>query len=212
MSWISRIGRIARPGLGALLAVIAVLAAGGGARELMAQDPTQVGLFSSVLNMPYESVHMSLLPNGKVLIFGLLSDSLNPIIWDPATGNTSPAAPISYEVFCSGHALLANGLVLVSGGHIDYNVGYAHASTYDWLANAWASLPDMNAGRWYPTNTAMWNGNMLVLGGDLNHSNNTLPQVGQGRRNSGRYLGVSPVTGGAPAAAPPRQGKLESDS
>src|SRR5262249_52441568 len=61
--------------------------------------------------------------------------------------------------------------------HIDYNVGFAHASVYDPVGNAWSSLPDMNAGRWYPTNTALANGNMLVIGGDINHNSNTLPQI-----------------------------------
>ena len=46
-----------------------------------------------------------------------------------------------------------------------------------------SALPDMNAGRWYPTVTVLANGDVLVVSGDIDTSTgvNTLPQVFQVR-------------------------------
>ncbi len=45
--------------------------------------------------------------------------------------------------------------------------------------STWTRLPDMNAGRWYPTNTTLANGDVLTTSGalDLVVGQNTLPQV-----------------------------------
>jgi hypothetical protein len=75
----------------------------------------------------------------------------------------------------------------VTGGHVQNGWGLPDASIYDPFANAWTRLADMNNGRWYPTNTTLANGEVLVLSGstDANYSNNSLPQVwtGNGWRN-----------------------------
>jgi hypothetical protein len=142
-----------------------------------AQSNTQ-GQWSAVQNWGLEAVHGLLLPNGKLLFFAAYANSLNPQIWDPATNQVTPAPSISYEVFCGGHAGLANGQLFVSGGAITTNLGVPNASIYDSVANAWTSLPSMNAGRWYPTSTTLANGDILTTGGnDENGNPNPLPQV-----------------------------------
>jgi hypothetical protein len=140
-----------------------------------------VGQWSSVMTTPYEAVHMTLLPTGKVIMWSHFEDSLTPQLWDPISGNFTASAPMSYEIFCAGHSLLPNGQVLVSGGNLDLGVGYAHASLYNPFTDTWTSLPDMNAGRWYPNNVTLANGNVVVMSGTIDQStgDNTLPQVWQ---------------------------------
>ena len=74
------------------------------------------------------------------------------------------------NLFCSGHAFLPDGRLLVAGGHrIDRN-GLNQATIYDPAANTpaanpWTPTAEMNAGRWYPTAIALPSGSVLVLSG-----------------------------------------------
>jgi hypothetical protein len=86
--------------------------------------------FSEVL-----AVHAALLPNGKVLFFGgsqhLYDATLRSIddprldntrLWDPRTRSVerAPSPRPLYDLFCSGHAFLADGSLLVAGGTSAY--------------------------------------------------------------------------------------------
>ena len=101
-----------------------------------------------------------------------------------------PVATSGYNLFCSGHTFLADGRLLVTGGHSANFVGLPKASTYNPFTGAWTALPDMNAGRWYPTNTALANGDVLVVSGSISTSEgvNTLPQVFQAATSTWRNL------------------------
>ena len=103
----------------------------------------------------------------------------DPRLWDPSTGSIVAAAPVGYNIFCSGLTLLADGRCSWAGGHISNNVGLNDASIYDPQANTWARQPDMNAGRWYPTTTTLADGSVLVVSGDIDTTVgvNRLPQV-----------------------------------
>ncbi|HEY3065602.1 MAG TPA: galactose oxidase-like domain-containing protein, partial [Methylomirabilota bacterium] len=141
----------------------------------------------------YYPVHSHFLPTGKVMIWsgdGGISGDDTTRVWDPATGNVSALAMPGYNTFCVGHDFLADGRLFVVGGHIDNNVGLPNASIYDPFANAWTRLPNMNAGRWYPTATLLGNGDVLVTSGtiDLTVGNDALPQVYQLATNSWRFL------------------------
>jgi hypothetical protein len=112
-----------------------------------------------------------------------------PYLWDPETGLISSAAAPGYDAFCSGHTLLSDGRLMVTGGHIDNLVGLPNAAIYDAFTNAWTDAPDMNAGRWYPTNTTLPNGDMLVIGGTIDQDTaNVVPQVWQAAGGSWRSL------------------------
>jgi hypothetical protein len=152
-----------------------------------AQDPSVVGQWSAVQTLPIVAVHAHLLPTGKVLFYPYTDD---PHLWDPATGTITSVALAGYNTFCTGHVFLADGRLLVAGGHISNNVGEAKAAIYDPFTNSWTRLPDMNAGRWYPSNTILPNGDVLVVSGDEDTTVgvNTLPQVWQTATNSWRNL------------------------
>ncbi|NTX34959.1 DUF1929 domain-containing protein [Myxococcus sp. CA033] len=138
------------------------------ATSARAQTPAQVGRWSSVMNWPITATHLSLLPDGKVMFFGEFEEGdLPPMRWDPTTGALSTFASPSYNIFCSGHSFLSNGKMLVSGGHIASHVGLDDASLFDFATNTWTRLPDMNNGRWYPTNTTLSNGDVVVTSGEI---------------------------------------------
>ena len=144
------------------------------------------GQWSGVQQLGNVPVHAHLLPTGKVM-FWPYGDA--PTLWDPATGAITPAAPSGFNVFCSAHSFLADGRLLVAGGHIQNNVGLATAKIYDPFTNTWSPLPNMNAGRWYPTNTTLAGGDVLVASGDTNIGvTNNLPQVYQVSSNTWRDL------------------------
>ena len=144
-----------------------------------AQTPAEVGQWSSVMSWPLSATHTSLQPDGRVMFFGEFDEgNLPPRRWDPATNTLTSLPHPGYNIFCAGHSYLADGKLLVTGGHVTSNVGLNDASLYDAFTSSWTRLPDMNAGRWYPTNTTLSNGDVMVLSGDMNGSGNvnTLPQ------------------------------------
>ena len=147
--------------------------------------PAVSGQWGPVVDLPTVPIHMHLLANGKVMFWDR-HDHVNgwdvdPRLWDPATQTVTTLALPVYDIFCSGHTLLDDGKLLVTGGHIDVGVGDDKASLYDPVTNTWSPLSAMNAGRWYPTNTTLANGDVLVLAGTSTGPDtvNPLPQVWQ---------------------------------
>jgi galactose oxidase len=101
-----------------------------GARPGVAQEPSVVGLWEPLNDLPYFPVHSHTLPTGKVMIWdgdqgvpppGIVSD---PRSWDPANQSVSTLtrprnlAGAGYDVFCTGPSFLADGRLFVAGGHI----------------------------------------------------------------------------------------------
>lgn len=134
------------------------VANGGGAQS--------VGAWSAPVGWPLVAVHMSLLPNGRVLMFdGFDAATNSERIWNPAT-DTFTAIPYGRNLFCAGHVLLADGRTLIAGGHIGVNEGLRDTTLFDATTNTWTRAADMAVGRWYPTATVLADGRVLVLAGD----------------------------------------------
>ena len=148
-----------------------------------AQEPPDIaGMWSQVPNLPYFPVHTHTLPTNRVMIWpGDGVSGNDPLAWNPADNSLSSLSAPGFDLFCSGHSFLADGSLFVAGGHIQNNVGLARASKYNPFTDVWTSLPDMNAGRWYPTVTVLANGDVLVVSGDIDLTIgvNTVPQVFQ---------------------------------
>ena len=165
---------------------------GFGASKLSAQSSV-TGEWALGSPLPIVPAHSHMLPTGKVLIHSVGNASVSgeeSRLWDPVTATVSTVATSGYNNFCSGHTYLADGRLLVAGGHsIDF-VGLAKASTFNPFTGNWTALPDMNAGRWYPTSTTLVNGDVLVIAGAINSSvgMNTLPQVFQAATSTWRNL------------------------
>ena len=154
------------------------------------QTPAQIGEWGERFDLPNAAIHAHLLPNGKVLFWGRrdspqgsLSDHFcTPHLWDPETGGTMPtpqpkrAGGETVNLFCSGHSLLADGTLLVVGGHFRDGFGIDQASLYHHDRNEWQALPTVRHGRWYPTVVALADGGAVVLSGSYGTSDGAQPQ------------------------------------
>jgi Calx-beta domain/Galactose oxidase-like, Early set domain/Glyoxal oxidase N-terminus len=152
----------------------------------------RVGHWSEVIPSQVIAIHMQLLPTGKLMYWDR-HDMVNawdgdPRIWDPTTEAITKAAQVAYDIFCGGHSFLEDGTLLVTGGHIDNRIGEDKASIYNPYTNTWTRLPNMNAGRWYPSNVTLANGDVLVMAGTNAHGIDTLPQVWDTAKHAWRNL------------------------
>jgi hypothetical protein len=149
-------------------------------------SPAVAGEWTPLMSWPIVAVHAHLLSSGQVMAWSRADD---PRFWDPATNSFTMPAMAGYNVFCSGHSFMPDGRLLVTGGHTvedgyqQLGIGLPNASIYDPVSNTWTRLPDMNAGRWYPTNTTLASGDVLVIAGQIDNTNggtmNPLPEVWQ---------------------------------
>jgi galactose oxidase len=119
------------------------------------------GEWSAPFPWPVVAVHLHLLPDGRVLSWGRIG---TPQVYDPAEGSFTPA-PSSTMVFCSGHTLLADGRLLVSGGHLDDLRGLRDVNIFDPASGSWLPTSPMDHARWYPTSTLLPDGSVISLGG-----------------------------------------------
>ncbi len=140
---------------------------------------SEVGRWGGLFNAPVSTTHVTLLPTGKVQVIGEFDEGTRAWLWDPATSAFEELPPPGYNIFCSGHSLLADGRLFFSGGHTATHVGLANASIFDPIAGTWTRLPDMNDLRWYPSTITLANGDALVLSGEVAGTGmmNPLPQV-----------------------------------
>jgi galactose oxidase len=136
-----------------------------------------VGKWSAPFAWPIIGLHLHLLRTGKVLSWGKFGD---PYVWDPAS-NAFTAVPTADRLFCSGHAFLSDGRLLVNGGHISDDHGIPDANLFDPSTSTWSSRPAMAKGRWYPTTTTLANGEAVTIAGrDQNAAVVTIPEVWTG--------------------------------
>lgn len=136
------------------------------------------------------AIHSHLLPTGEVLFWGGdnregedFADESN-FIWNPTACSAEEIPHPPTHIFCSGHALLPDGRLLVTSGWkegargINGPGGPEEAYLFEPWMKAWNAVPSMAAGRYYPTNTALPNGEMLVTAGnDLAGVSNRIPEV-----------------------------------
>lgn len=149
--------------------------------------PEVVGQWSGPVSLPIVPIHMHLLPDGSVLAWGNQyappRDGGGQVrLWDPML-----AQPVFYalpnpagDIYCSGHSILPDGRLLVTGGHLGQAfVGLDATTLFDFSTRNWSVGPRMNAARWYPTNTTLANGDVLVVSGSVDSATNVnrLPEV-----------------------------------
>lgn len=159
------------------LVLCCVLVTGGSVLPRAVAQSDVVGQWSGVISWPIVTIHSHLLPNGKVLLWP--RDGGNQArVWDPVN-NTFVNVPLGMNLFCSGHAFMADGRLYVAGGHIQDGIGEKLTHLFDYRNNSWTRVADMNAGRWYPTATTLANGDLLAISGDTTRRNNDIPQVYQ---------------------------------
>jgi galactose oxidase-like protein/Big-like domain-containing protein/Kelch motif protein/FG-GAP repeat protein len=130
-------------------------------------NPAQFGMWSGTVSLPNVSVHAALLPGGKVLMSDGQTLGNAAIVWDPAT-NLTDQVPAPVNIFCNGLEQMADGRILVVGGHAGGHVGLSAANIFDPSTESWTRVSDMNFQRWYPTATILSNGHIMVTSGEMN--------------------------------------------
>jgi hypothetical protein len=157
------------------------------------------------------AIHAALLPTNQILMFGgsehnaAQNESGNPADLDNTrlfnlSGGTliETIGSPNTDVFCSGHAVFADGRILIGGGTKEWggeHEGHGHALNFlgehaCWIyhprARTWRRVRDFNfepgksegGGRWYPTLLTLANGEVLAVAGhpfrtDSRHNNDT---------------------------------------
>ncbi len=186
-SFSSRHGRgpLGSPSALAVLALALLVALVGPVSALAAEPPADspavIGSWELLpLDAPMTPIHAALLHNGRVwLASGSGNDRVmaaagefHSFVWDPATGSFDDI-DTPWDVFGSGHAFLPDGRLLIAGGTLAYDSdtglrdwkGSRRAYTFDPLTENYTRLPDMAAGRWYPTLTTLGDGRVYVTTG-----------------------------------------------
>lgn len=139
---------------------------------------------------PVRSIHAALLRTGKVLLIAgsgndaqsFANQSFRTVLWDPKT-NKFTNIPTPWDAFCSGHAFLPDGNLLVAGGTKAYeNLSVTPKKNYAGLKDSYIfnvdteryeKVDDLNFARWYPTLVGLENGNVLAASG-LDENGNML--------------------------------------
>ncbi|MEM1143752.1 MAG: galactose oxidase-like domain-containing protein [Pseudomonadota bacterium] len=146
------------------------------------------GRWSEVYEWPVTAIHMSLLHTGHVLLWSVDDDEElidtgregygEPYLLDPtgdcfdvAAGCFTPK-PNPVNIFCGGHAQLSDGSLLVNGGHVRDDVGFADTFLFrydrelnDWNWTPQGALPNSHFARWYSTLTTLPDGRVLNVSG-----------------------------------------------
>jgi hypothetical protein len=151
-------------------------------------QPDVVGQWSAVISWPVNNIDIVLLPNGKLLLWPRNGGN-QARVWDPSNNSFTPVPLPTMNLFCTGHAFLGDGRLLVTGGHIQDGVGEKKTHIFDYRDNSWTRVADMNDGRWYPTTTTLANGDALVSSGStVNYDANPVFQVWDANASNWRTL------------------------
>jgi hypothetical protein len=185
--------------------------------RLLAADPLdRTGRWTDQFEIPVFAINSIVLPTGKVLWFAYpynpdrgdrtQSNYANAWLWDPSKGTGSdsfeqvdppidPATGKPVNIWCAGNSLLADGQVLVTGGNLKYLVqgqnsyeGLDHVYTFDPFSETWTRQPNMNHGRWYPSQLLLPDGRTFIMGG--------LDESGAANKNEDLELFNPPTQGG----------------
>ncbi len=145
-------------------------ASGAACDETMCNPSTQ-----GEWRVPYAptvvGIHGAVLRTGKVLLFaykeGAESVGVCSVL-DLATGaETTPTIPTN--PFCGGQNHLPDGRVLTSGGHASgASLTAMLTFTPSGDGGSWQQVATMPQGRWYPTLTALPDGQVFILSGTVN--------------------------------------------
>lgn len=150
----------------------------------VAEDTSRLGQWGPKITLPNVPIHSHLLPNGKVLFWGRRKQptdnsfaSLNEwethaFLLDLTTLKCSATSnqPLDKDgktinLFCSGHTFLADGRLMVVGGHLFDSQGHNAATIYDFATDQWTAAAPMANGRWYPSAVTLADGSVMVCSG-----------------------------------------------
>jgi hypothetical protein len=129
-------------------------------------DPQAAGASSIPYNPPIVAIHAAVARTGKLAIWGNADFDASAgieAVLDLASGVSSFPAE-HHHLFCSGHASLPDGRIVIMGGHME---GVTGVHVFHPEDDYWEHVTDMLAGRWYPTCTALPSGQVLTMSGTM---------------------------------------------
>jgi galactose oxidase-like protein/PKD domain-containing protein len=134
--------------------------------------------------MPINPIHIALLNTGKVLIVaGSGNDETETHfkagVWDPQAGTIVTQA-VTWDMFCNGMTMLADGRAFVNGGNLGYDpfTGLSRNSIYDPVTGLFTDVENTAHGRWYPTATLLGDGRVMSFSGlDETGATNTAVEI-----------------------------------
>lgn len=112
-------------------------------------------LFFTYREPPHpETAHEAPQPHGDSAVLNL------------ATGTVTRPTPSERELnlFCSGHAFLPDGRLLIGGGEREHP-GVRSIHIFNPANETWQYVGNMQRGRWYPTCVTLPNGQIFIVGG-----------------------------------------------
>ena len=133
-----------------------------------AVTPALTGQWAAPVTWPIVAVHANLLFTGEVLAWDGQTFGNDARLWNPTTGVFTSVPNNFTNIFCAGHCQLADGKLLVAGGHIGAHVGLQDTNLFNPATHTWAKGAPMAVGRWYPTTTMLPDGRILVTSGEIN--------------------------------------------
>jgi hypothetical protein len=154
-------------------------------------DPSAVGQWSADMTWPIVAVHAAMLYTGQILIWDAWETPAIPRVWDPST-NTFVIASTGSNIFCAGQVQLADGRVLVIGGHNGGEYGIKDTVMFDPATKTFSQKANMAYARWYPAGTTLSDGRVLAFSGMISPTSwaNT-PEVYDPKNNTWTKIGVS---------------------
>jgi len=130
--------------------------------------PGLVGQWAAPVAWPIVAVHANLLSTGEVLAWDGQLNGYDARLWNPTTGVFTAVPNNLTNIFCSGHCQLADGRLLVAGGHVGAHVGLRDTNLFNPATRSWTKVGSMVVARWYPTTTTLPDGRILVTSGESN--------------------------------------------
>lgn len=129
------------------------------------------GSWERLPDSPIFIAHAALLHTGRVLLWSSTAEMEPPLpkesrVWDPRTGKMTPPQTFEDDLFCSGHAFLADGRLCVAGGG-EQNAPLRSTYIFDPLSETWTRQTGVNMAeaRWYPTVLTLADGRILAASG-----------------------------------------------
>jgi hypothetical protein len=159
------------------------------------------GQWSSIKTWPTLAIHATLMPDGSLETWGWRrTDPFNHTApttltdrWNPSTDEHKTTWETNTDLFGAGHELLEDGRLFVAGGSNptpDEWVGITDINLFSsGSGSGWTASKSMDLPRWYPSVTALPNGEVLVTSGTTDkHTGNYLNEVFTPSSNTWRTL------------------------